>query len=172
MEKNSNGRYVVDIYWYSSYASDVDPFQMIQDGETDFNFGAGMSSVDKRFAWQRIPFLLPDLDTVREKLANPNAEGFAINTKLYEENGIKLLAQNSGLQRHIFSTDKLIKVPKDLANETFRTYEDAIVDEFYGGLGKYRNYAIRRVIYFAAEWFDYGYGFSRYLHILLKIIMK
>ena len=34
--------------------------------------------------------LLPDLDTVREKLANPNAEGFAINTKLYEENGIKL----------------------------------------------------------------------------------
>lgn len=84
---------------------------------------------------ERIPFLLPDLDTVREKLANPNAEGFAINTKLYEENGIKLLAQNSGLQRHIFSTDKLIKVPKDLANETFRTYEDAIVNEFYGGLG-------------------------------------
>lgn len=34
-----------------------------------------------------------------------------------------------------FSTDKLIKVPKDLANETFRTYEDAIVNEFYGGLG-------------------------------------
>ena len=64
---------------------------MIQDGETDFNFGAGMSNVDKRFAWQRIPFLLPDLDTVRETLANPNAEGFAINTKLYEENGIKLL---------------------------------------------------------------------------------
>lgn len=47
---------------------------MIQDGETDFNFGAGMSNVDKRFAWQRIPFLLPDLDTVREKLANPNAK--------------------------------------------------------------------------------------------------
>ena len=135
VEKNSNGRYVVDIYWYSSYASDAESFQMIQDGETDFNFGAGMSNVDKRFAWQRIPFLLPDLDTVREKLANPNAEGFAINTKLYEENGIKLLAQNSGLQRHIFSTDKLIKVPKDLANETFRTYEDAIVNEFYGGLG-------------------------------------
>ena len=135
VEKNSNGRYVVDIYWYSSYASDAESFQMIQDGETDFNFGAGMSNVDKRFAWQRIPFLLPDLDTVREKLANPNAEGFAINTKLYEENGIKLLAQNSGLQRHIFSTDKLIKVPKYLANETFRTYEDAIVNEFYGGLG-------------------------------------
>ncbi len=52
-----------------------------------------------------------------------------------KKNGIKLLAQNSGLQRHIFSTDKLIKVPKDLANETFRTYEDAIVNEFYGGLG-------------------------------------
>ena len=29
----------------------------------------------------------------------------------------------------------MIKVPKDLANETFRTYEDAIVNEFYGGLG-------------------------------------
>ena len=48
---------------------------------------------------------------------------------------LNFLAQNSGLQRHIFSTDKLIKVPKDLANETFRTYEDAIVNEFYGGLG-------------------------------------
>ena len=45
-------------------------FQMVQDGETDFNFGAGMSNVDGRFAWQRIPFLLPDLETVREKLAS------------------------------------------------------------------------------------------------------
>ena len=68
VEKNSNGRYVVDIYWYSSYASDAESFQMIQDGETDFNFGAGMSNVDKRFAWQRIPFLLPDLDTVGKSL--------------------------------------------------------------------------------------------------------
>ena len=90
---------------------------------------------DRRMGAELEKLPIPDLDTVREKLANPNAEGFAINTKLYEENGIKLLAQNSGLQRHIFSTDKLIKVPKDLANETFRTYEDAIVNEFYGGLG-------------------------------------
>ena len=135
VEKNSDGRYVVDIYWYSSYATDAESFQMIQDGETDFNFGAGMSNVDGRFAWQRIPFLLPDLETVKEKLASPDSEGFEINSKLYEENGLKLLAQNCGLQRHIFSTDKLIKVPSDLADETFRTYEDAIVNTFFGGLG-------------------------------------
>ena len=73
VEKNSNGRYIVDIYWYASYASDAEAFQMVQDGETDFNFGAGMSNVDGRFAWQRIPFLLPDLETVREKLASPDS---------------------------------------------------------------------------------------------------
>ena len=135
VEKNSNGRYIVDIYWYASYASDAEAFQMVQDGETDFNFGAGMSNVDGRFAWQRIPFLLPDLETVREKLASPDSEGYKINSGLYADNGLKLLAQNCGLQRHIFSTKKLIKVPDDLKDETFRTYEDAIVNAFYGELG-------------------------------------
>lgn len=135
VEKKSEGRYIVDIYWYASYASDAEAFQMIQDGETDFNFGAGMSNVDGRFAWQRIPFLLPDLETVREKMASPGSKGYEINRQLYAENGLKLLAQNCGLQRHIFSTKKIIKVPGDLADETFRTYEDAIVNTFYGGLG-------------------------------------
>lgn len=135
VEKNSKGRYVVDIYWYASYATDAEAFQMIQDGETDFNFGAGMSNVDGRFAWQRIPFLLPDVETVHEKMATPDSKGYEINSKLYADNGLKLLAQNCGLQRHIFSTKKLIKVPGDLADETFRTYEDAIVNTFYGGLG-------------------------------------
>lgn len=135
VEKNSNGRYVVDIYWYGSYATDAEAFQMIQDGETDFNFGAGMSNVDGRFAWQRIPFLLPDLETVHEKMATPDSKCYEINSELYADNGLKLLAQNCGLQRHIFSTKKLIKVPTDLADETFRTYEDAIVNTFYGGLG-------------------------------------
>ncbi|WHH56857.1 TRAP transporter substrate-binding protein [Petroclostridium sp. X23] len=135
VEKNSNGRYKIDIFWYFTYGSDAEMFQMIQDGETDFHFGAGMSNVDGRFAWQRIPFLLKDIDTVREKMANPKAEGFKINSELYADNGIKLLAQNTGLQRNILSSKKMIKVPSDLSGETFRTYEDAIVNTFYGGLG-------------------------------------
>ena len=110
-------------------------WQMLADGEVDFYFGAGLSSVDQRFCWNKIPYLFKNYDQLLELYCDPESEGFKLQSELFEDNGVKMLAQNPGLFRHIMSTKKLIKTPSDLADETFRSYQDAIHTAFFGGLG-------------------------------------
>lgn len=136
VEENSDGRYKVDVFYNFTYgSSEAEMWQMLADGEVDFFFGAGLSSVDPRFCWNKIPYLFKNYDQLLELYCDPESEGFALQSQLFEENGVKMLAQNPGLFRHIMSTDKLIKVPGDLADETFRSYQDAIHTAFFGGLG-------------------------------------
>ena len=136
VEENSGGRYKVDVFYNFTYgSSEAEMWQMLADGEVDFFFGAGLSSVDSRFCWNKIPYLLKNYDQLLELYCDPDSEGFALQSRLFEENGVKMLAQNPGLFRHIMSTKKLIKVPGDLADETFRSYQDAIHTAFFGGLG-------------------------------------
>ena len=136
VEEHSDGRYEVGIFYNFTYGgSEAEMWQMLADGVVDFYFGAGLSSVDPRFGWNKIPYLFKSYDQLLELYCDPDSEGFALQSQLFEENGVKMLAQNPGLFRHIMSTDKLIKVPSDLADETFRSYEDAIHTAFFGGLG-------------------------------------
>lgn len=136
VEENSNGRYKVDIFYNFTYgSSEAEMWQMLADGEVDFYFGAGLSSVDQRFCWNKIPYLFKNYDQLLELYCDPESEGFKLQSELFEDNGVKMLAQNPGLFRHIMSTKKLIKTPSDLADETFRSYQDAIHTAFFGGLG-------------------------------------
>ena len=136
VEENSGGRYKVDIFYNFTYgSSEAEMWQMLADGEVDFYFGAGLSSVDPRFCWNKIPYLFKNYDQLLALYCDPDSEGFKLQSELFEENGVKMLAQNPGLFRHIMSTDKVIKTPSDLADETFRSYQDAIHTAFFGGMG-------------------------------------
>ena len=136
IEENSGGRYKVDVFYNFTYgSSEAEMWQMLADGEVDFYFGAGLSSVDPRFCWNKIPYLFKNYDQLLALYCDPDSEGFKLQSELFEENGVKMLAQNPGLFRHIMSTDKVIKTPSDLADETFRSYQDAIHTAFFGGMG-------------------------------------
>lgn len=135
VEENSNGRYNVDVFYNFTYgSSEAEMWQMLCDGEVDFFFGAGLSSVDARFCWNKIPYLFKNYDQLLKLYCAPDSEGFNLQSEIFADNGIKLLAQNPGLFRNIMSTKKLIKTPSDLAGENFRSYQDAIHTAFFGGL--------------------------------------
>lgn len=133
-EELSNGRIEVEIFWNSTLGNDSEMFRMMMDGEVDINFGSGFSTVDPRFSWKLLPFLFTSDEQLKEKFASKGSPGFELNSKIYDENGIKLLSQNPGVQQGFMSKKGLVKRPEDLKGMTFRAYEDSVVTTFFNGL--------------------------------------
>ena len=82
VEENSGGRYKVDVFYNFTYgSSEAEMWQMLADGEVDFFFGAGLSSVDPRFCWNKIPYLFKNYDQLLELYCDPESEGFALQSQ-------------------------------------------------------------------------------------------
>ena len=134
VEEYSDGRIVVTPYWQSVLGGDTELFQSLVDGEIDFYFGNGFATADPRFAWTGLPFIWKSTEQIEELFANPEGELYLMNQEIYNEHGVMNLGQGIGTARGVANSEHPVRVPSDLNDLIVRTYEDIMVNTFFGGL--------------------------------------
>lgn len=124
----------ITIHWSSVLGGNVPMFEQIMMGELDFHVGQPMSSADKRFAAWNVPFVFDSVEEVKSAFDSEDGPLFKLTSEWMEENGVKLLAVNSSVFRGVVSQEP-VYVPSDMSNMKIRTYEDALVNKFWGEIG-------------------------------------
>lgn len=130
----TNGRVTVNIHWASVLGSNVAMYDEIQMGSLDFHVGQPMSSADPRFACWSLPFMFDTYDEIWAASNREDGEVFALGAEWMAEGDVKLLAFGVGALRGFVSNTE-VHTPADAKNLKIRTYEDALVNKFWGSIG-------------------------------------
>lgn len=130
----TNGRVTIDCKWASILGSNVTMYEEVMNGTLDFHFGQPMSSADPRYACWSLPFTFEDFDHVARAMDRQTGPAFALAEQWAAENGVKLLTMGCGAFRG-FVGNKEVHVPADAKNLKIRTYEDELVNTFWGKIG-------------------------------------
>ena len=130
----SNGQAVVNVHWASVLGSNVTMFEEIMNGTLDFHAGQPMSSADKRFGCWNIPFVYSNYDEVLAATNRADGPVFALSSQWMEDDGVKLLAMGVGSLRGFVSNVE-VHTPADCSKLKIRTYEDALVNNYWGSIG-------------------------------------
>ncbi len=130
----TNGRVTVNIHWASVLGSNVAMYDEIQMGSLDFHAGQPMSSADPRFACWNLPFMFDTYDEIWAATNRDGGEVFAMSADWMAESDVKLLAFGVGSLRGFVSNTE-VHTPADAKNLKIRTYEDALVNKFWGSIG-------------------------------------
>ena len=133
-EEYTDGQVIITPYYQSVLGGDTELFQALVNGEIDFYYGNGFATADPRFAWTGLPFIWTSTEQIRELFANPEGELFKLNQEIYNEHGVMNLGQNIGMARGVSNAKHPVHVPEDLNDLIIRTYEDTVVNTFFGGL--------------------------------------
>ncbi len=134
VNEKAAGRLVITPYYNSVIGGDTELFQAMVNGELEVYYGNGFSTFDPRFAWKGFPFIWDDYEDIRKNLGNPDGELFKINSSIMAEYGVKCLGQGSGMARGLANSAHPVKVPSDMKDLIIRTYEDKVVNSFFGGV--------------------------------------
>lgn len=130
----TNGRVKVTVHWSSVLGSNVAMFDEVCMGSLDFHAGQPMSSADSRFACWNLPFVFDNYDDIYAATNRETGKVFALSSEWMEEDGVKLLAMGVGSMRGFVSGVE-VHTPADAHNLKIRTYEDALVNKFWGSIG-------------------------------------
>ena len=130
----TDGRVAVTCHWSSVLGSNVSMFEEVMMNSLDFHVGQPMSSADARFACWNLPFVFENYDEIRAATRRDGGPVFALSAGWMEERGVKLLAMGVGSMRG-FVSSKPVYVPADARDLKIRTYEDALVNTFWGKIG-------------------------------------
>lgn len=130
----TNGQVKINIHWGGVLGSNVSMFDEVMMGSLDFHVGQPMSSADPRFAAWSLPFVYDNYDEVYAANNRETGGVFALSSQWMEENDVKLLAMGTGSFRG-FISNKEIHTPEDAHDLKIRTYEDALVNHFWGNVG-------------------------------------
>ena len=134
VDEYTNGRVKVNIHWASVLGSNVAMYDEIQMGSLDFHAGQPMSSADARFACWNLPFMFDNYDEIWAATNRDGGEVFALSSEWMAESDVKLLAFGVGALRGFVSNNE-VHTPADAKNLKIRTYEDALVNKFWGSIG-------------------------------------
>lgn len=130
----TNGRVKVNIHWASVLGNNVSMYDEVQMGSLDFHAGQPMSSADARFACWSLPFMFDTYDEIWAASNRDGGEVFALSADWMAESDVKLLALGVGSLRG-FVSNKEVHTPADAHDLKIRTYEDALVNKFWGSIG-------------------------------------
>jgi TRAP-type C4-dicarboxylate transport system substrate-binding protein len=130
----TNGRINITPHWSGVLGTNVTMFEEVMMGELEFFGGQPMSSADKRFGAWNIPFMFDNLAQVKAAVDPKTGEVFKLASEWMVEKNVKLLAIQPAVFRG-FISQKEVRVPADVSDLKIRTYEDALVNHFWGSLG-------------------------------------
>lgn len=130
----TDGRANITIHWASVLGNNVTMFEEVQMGTLDFHAGQAMSSADKRFGCWNLPFVFSNYDEVYAATNRKNGPVFALSEQWMAEDGVKLLALGVGSMRGFVSRVE-VHTPADVSKLKIRTYEDALVNTYWGSIG-------------------------------------
>ncbi|MPW25646.1 hypothetical protein GC105_07570 [Alkalibaculum sp. M08DMB] len=133
-DEYTEGKVKITPHWSSVLGNNVQLYEQIMMGELDFHIGQPMSSADKRFAAWNVPFVFESLEEVKIGFNSETGVLFKLTSNWMEENGVKLLAVNTSVFRGVISQDP-VYVPADMKKMKIRTYEDSLVNKFWGEIG-------------------------------------
>lgn len=134
VEKNSDGRIVVELYPNSALGSERVMFEACQMGTLEVAYGTTsvLANFDKNMEVLDLPFLFPDEAAARAAMTGELGEAVAANlgdiglmNLTYMENGI----------RHVTNSSHPINTPDDLKGLKIRTMENSIHMESFEALG-------------------------------------
>ena len=134
VKEYTNGRVNIDIKYASILGNNVSMYEEVMNGTLDFHFGQPMSSADKRYACWSLPFTFDDFDHVSRAMDRQTGPAFKLAETWSAENGVKLLTMGCGAFRGFVSNAEA-HVPADAKNMKIRTYEDELVNTFWGKIG-------------------------------------
>lgn len=134
VDEYTNGRVKVTVHWSSVLGSNVSMFDEVCMGSLDFHAGQPMSSADARFACWNLPFVFDNYDEIWAATNRETGKVFELSSEWMEEDGAKLLALGVGSMRGFVSGIE-VHTPADAHNLKIRTYEDALVNKFWGSIG-------------------------------------
>ena len=130
----SGGRLVIEGFYNAVLGSSNDTFQQMTRGEIDVFFGQPMSAIDTRFGAWGIPYLFRDYDEILEIATNPDGEFFALSSEWIADHNGTLLAKGITNMRGIFNASHPVITVDDVASLRLRTFEDPVVNTFWGGI--------------------------------------
>lgn len=134
VDEYTEGRVKITCHWSSVLGSNVSMFDEVMMGSLDFHAGQPMSSSDARFACWNLPFMFDTYDEIYAATNRETGKVFQLSSQWMEEDGVKLLAMGVGSLRGFVSRAP-VNTPADAHNLKIRTYEDALVNKFWGSIG-------------------------------------
>jgi len=130
----TDGRVDITVHWGSVLGTNVTMFEEVEMGTLDFHQGQPMSSADARFACWSLPYTFDDYDEIWKGTNRQDGEIFALADKWMAEHDVKLLAMGVGNVRGFVSNVE-VRTPADAKNLKIRTYEDELVNMYWGSIG-------------------------------------
>jgi tripartite ATP-independent transporter DctP family solute receptor len=134
VEKNSNGRYSIDVYPSGQLGVDRELMESLQAGNVDFTVitASDISSFVPDASVQDLPYLFSGWDHVEKFLASDVAQDFY---KITDSVGMTTLALMPRGFRHVTSNTKPVNTPADLKGMKLRVAESEIYINTFKALG-------------------------------------
>lgn len=132
VEKKTDGQVKVEPYYSSVLGGSAELWGSLRDNEIQVFYGQPMSTADPRFGAWNIPYMFTDYDQVAELIANPDAPLFKQAAGWMEEDGVHLVAIGTAVFRGFFNIKHEVGPISDLRDLKCRTYEDRVVQTFWG----------------------------------------
>ena len=134
INERSGGRIVVTPYYASVLGNEVQLLEDVRDGVTECAYINPMSGADSRLGFKGMPFLFTGFDQIKELLANPDGELFAVDHDILSDLGVELICVGTGILRGYANSKNPVRVPDDIKDHTCRIYQDPAVQMFWEGL--------------------------------------
>lgn len=132
VNEKTNGQVVVEPYYSSVLGASSELWGSLRDNEIQVFYGQPMSTADARFGAWNIPYLFSDYDQVKELIASPDAPLFNMAQDWMTEDGVHLVAVGPSVFRGFFNIKHEVGAISDIRDLKCRTYEDRVVQTFWG----------------------------------------
>ncbi len=130
--ERSGGRIAIEPYYSSVLGGSEELWGSLRDNEIQVFYGQPMSTSDPRFGAWNVPYMFSDYEQVRELIAGPDAPLFELAQEWMEEDGVHLAAVGGGVFRGFFNITHEVGPISDIRDLKCRTYEDRVVQIFWG----------------------------------------
>ena len=134
VEERTNGQVIVEPYYSSVLGGSEELWGSLRNNEIQVFYGQPMSTSDERFGAWNIPYLFSDYEQVQDLIANPEAPLFQLAQEWMEEDRVHLVAVGSGVFRGFFNISHEVGSIEDVRDLKCRSYEDRIVQTFWGDI--------------------------------------
>lgn len=134
VKEKTNGQVIVEPYYSSVLGASAELWGSLRDNEIQVFYGQPMSTADARFGAWNVPYMFSDYDQVTELIASPDAPLFELADQWMTEDGVHLAAIGGGVFRGFFNIKHDVGSISDLRDLKARTYEDRVVQTFWGDI--------------------------------------
>lgn len=134
VNEKTEGALTIEPYYSSVLGKAPELWGLLRDDEIQVFYGQPMSTADPRFGAWNIPYLFNNYDEVNDLIANPDGPLFKLAQEWMDEDGVHLVAVGPAVFRGFFNIKHEVTSVEDVRDLKARTYEDKIVQDFWGGI--------------------------------------